>query len=747
MAKWTTEQHKKYFLRALNKTVKSYDKDAEVRYIEKDSPNPDAIGYTSADKIIYLGWSHPILKGLKITEKKRILRGTFTHELLHLLFTNFSVLNRTLNRMQAEKKHPIEIRVLASINNLMEDPYIEHNAYRAIGGTLLRDLRYSIRYFYEKSPELSKDMDPFSQYESALIMFGDMGVIKGKFYDSMAAKCFSDSAETFYNNLSEDSAYGRMDNAFKLLDISRPLWEKMVEDAEKAMEALKEALKRHFISELSEESESEGDGKMSEPTKKPSSSEKRMKKLVKDLSEIGSSKEESGEESSDEESDSESAAPPEEKDESSEDTSKGTSSETPESDEPSESEGATGSESDASPESEDSTETKDFSEGEGSADEESEGESTSDDATGAGGTSDTSDSSDGTSDAINDLMSKAFEEAKEELKKEEEELKTSEEDRSTDEKEVESGKRAEEKEKAEKEVAEYDPSIGTLYDKDLFSVLNVNAAQHYSSAYHTLFSRMEKRYGGCIHGFVKRMKRVFANVAEDRVYGKKGKLSVKRYMGPQATTNIFRKKVEPEDISDLCVMILVDESGSMSVGDVSAPEYSRDEVSKNLAGSLAKAFTELDIPTYVMGYTGEGKGYDAEHYHYLKWKKSQRDLESIMGISAKCQNFDSFSFSCGNEILKKRNEEHKLVIIISDGTPACCSPMGRVGSGAKLLSDTSLAIREMRRQADVISVCVGAGAPAERLKFLYGKNFFSIDSTKTGFLKISNEIEKIVKKW
>ena len=718
MAKWTNEQHKKYFLRSLNKTVKKYVTDAIVEYVDGNE-----IGFTDG-KIIHINWNHPIFDELSITDKKRVLRGVFAHELLHLLYTNFLVLKNTINKMEKEGKNPVEIRVLASINNLMEDPFIEHNAHRKFGGTLLRDLRFCIRYLYDKTEPLTDDMSAFSQYESALIMFGDMGVIKGRFSDSQAAECFSKSAGIFYDNLSETSAYGRMDNAFKLLEISRPLWEKMVEDAKKAMEELKEALKRAFISELSEDSDSEGD-EMPESDKKPSASEKRMKKLVKKLEEASESGEESddGSDGSSDDGDSLDAASDIGSDEASdksldetsdgnEDTSDDTSDST--SDSPDDTSKDSGGDI---PDSSDPSETPE------------------------------SGSKPDSKSSVNSIIDEALTEAMEELESEGKELETSDSDKEAEEAEQKDGERAEKSEKENSSSADLDPSVGTLYDKDTFSVLNVNVSKdRWKSSYSTMFRRMENEYKGTINGFIKRMKRIFANVSEDRQYGKKGKLSVKRYYGPKATTNIFRKKVEPEDISDLAIMILVDESGSMGIGDCDFGK-TRARVSRELAASLAKSFITLDIPIYVMGYTGEEHGYDAEHYHYVKWNKSRKDLESIMAIDGKAQNFDSFSFSCGNEILSKRKEEHKLVIIISDGSPCCCLPMDRVGDHKKLLSDTSLAIRELRRQAEVISVCVGDYAPSEQLKFLYGKNFFSINSTEKGFLKISNEIEKIVKKW
>lgn len=229
------------------------------------------------------------------------------------------------------------------------------------------------------------------------------------------------------------------------------------------------------------------------------------------------------------------------------------------------------------------------------------------------------------------------------------------------------------------------------------------------------------------------LKRIFQDDIEERDYRYSGKINTKRVNSGRKTARVFDRRRLPAEKADLIVELLVDESGSMS--------GSKAEHAKQAAIALAEVMSNLKIPVYVIGFTADTSGYDAVHNHYITWKNSKMDRLKLLNITARCDNFDGYSIRYGGEILKKKNAKHKLMIVISDGSPACYSYRGADG-----IPDTKDAIRDVRKDASVLGIAIG-NSDTEELHYMYGKDFIHIRNMDDLFAGMSKKMAQIIRSW
>lgn len=194
------------------------------------------VGYTVESGDIYLAEEHMIMDGMTKPEKKFFRMGVFAHEMLHQIFSDF----RILKTMQ-KKLRPGEYKVYHSFMNILEDSYIEWRAPVAIGGKVLKALRFMISHVWKWSKPLSDSKSPFGQLMSALIQLGDLGKVKGDFTFPEAEECYIQIAPIFHKGVKELSVDKRNEYALQMMEIARPLWE---------MEANLEEMLRELLSKM-----------------------------------------------------------------------------------------------------------------------------------------------------------------------------------------------------------------------------------------------------------------------------------------------------------------------------------------------------------------------------------------------------------------------------------------------------------------------------------------------------------------
>lgn len=311
--------------------------------------------------------------------------------------------------------------------------------------------------------------------------------------------------------------------------------------------------------------------------------------------------------------------------------------------------------------------------------------------------------------------------------------KLSKEDKKEMEEELESAKEEMDKEKkAEKADTSSLESIDLKCDKITIStsqILNKRATPGDAERYQAIVSEMSIG----ISNTTRQLRKMLSIAQEETEYSVRGRININRLNCGKNTARVFDRKRTPNDIADLIVGVAVDLSGSMSYGRISE--------ARKCCIALAEVCNNLNIPVYIMGYTGDTNGYRVVHHHYVTWKNSKQDRLSLTNVKAICENYDGPSFRYFAEIMRKKPSKHKLMIVISDGAP---SANGYRGESA--CKDTALAIREARKVCDVLGIAIG-NDNTKLLQSFYGNDFMHVSKPSDLFSQLAVKLKKFVRKW
>lgn len=743
------------------------------------------IAYTTEKKEVYLNTTHPILpKELPLA--RTCIDGLFFHEIGHQLYSNFQAqkdfhdilrtgslipfnrwmedtgLSETLDRTYKEN----EITIFHSIWNMIEDPSIEYWIMKNIGGDFEKSLRYMIGRAYKYSQAIEEGKTPFGEIERALIQYGDVGLLKGKFKSNETRKAFFDILPIVDEAIYEPNAKRRIALSYKVFKILEPFWKIDVENQESFEELMNlvkdmledleknsgKGLKSSNASEGSEESESdESDGDSTGDSKSIVIRRKKMAKALKN--EIEKSKE--GSEKSNESNEAD-------EDTSSDDSTKGASNLDEKSDE-NEAENESNSVGDESgseksdkksesldsgnePDDDPSNSVSDSSNSE-SSDNEASSDST-DDPTSDSTDESSSDSSKNSSNSSSDEKSSNKEEQNErneiaeendvDLTKEYEDIweeaRISDEDIDRINSEIDEtiSKELAIEKKNSGDQSENLPDFGNIVGRGFTRARCKNLIEIGSSDLSESYELVVSKFRHEILILTERLKRATQKMNMKKVKRSSGKINLPRYskLDYCQTVRIFDRKKEPDN-NDIAVFVNVDESGSMW-GD-------RIEQAKFACIVIAEACARAGIPLYIMGFTADIGGYDAYHLHYIRWKNSKAERWSLMNISARDNNFDGYSLRYASKMLKQRNEERKLLIVISDGQPAANAYRSYSTVG---ISDTFEAVRQATSDGITVHGIAIGGRDDEVLKKIYGINFTQNEDLKLLIKDFGNSILK-----
>lgn len=172
---------------------------------------------------------------------------------------------------------------------------------------------------------------------------------------------------------------------------------------------------------------------------------------------------------------------------------------------------------------------------------------------------------------------------------------------------------------------------------------------------------------------VRRLIQIRAKV--QRVYGvKKGKLDQSRlsricFNAPGFNERVFKNKIENKTL-DAAITVLVDKSGSMC--------GEKDLFAMASTLLVNEVCSTLNIPLEILGFTddrGESSDIVPVMYVYKNFsdvKVSDDDLRKYYGMSSAYMqgNPDAENILWAYERLIKRKEKKKLLIVMSDGSPA-----------------------------------------------------------------------------
>lgn len=638
------------------------------------------VAYTTPppDRAIYIRKDSRFTKGLDDHKARAFRFGLFTKEMSRLEFTNFDYQNKI-----AESLEPYERNVFRLICSIIEEPAVESLAPTFIGGFLLQSLRYATKRVYDCAEPIDSGDSPFEEFLLALQQFGDMGPLKGSFKTPAARTIFYRCVPTASEAVEEVDAKKRADMALKIHNISKPLWEaeaKLTYIGEETLSSFEKMLSAIGMSIGKSSMLGGGSGSKVDPEELEEEAD--FTKGASRKTTIKEVKDLSKEEKElydamKEEEDTEETVISEEEEEMS----------------------GGGLAADGNDEDfivYDETEEIDLS--------------TINDY-----------------DPIEDEIDVAGCDFFDKLVRTELEI-------------------AEIDEKAATETSlekpfEF-PSVTKKYESRNYKCANLTTSLTNRESAVVGYNKIVGEYEDLINNSYKKLKALFAEDAEETVYKSSGKLSLKKTVSGTVTSKVFTKKVDPKDKSNMAVMLVIDESGSMS--------GTRIQRAKTAAINLAEIFKKLGIPLYVMGFTadtyvkkpsGASEKADVVHHHYAMWSSAPNDLLKLTSIHAEANNFDGYSIRYASKVLEKRPETHKVMIVISDGQPAC-----NAYSSISGYSDTKDAIREARgKNQNVLGVAIGADI--ERLHDMYGNDFVFIKSSEDLFTGIVSKFSSIVKKW
>lgn len=175
---------------------------------------------------------------------------------------------------------------------------------------------------------------------------------------------------------------------------------------------------------------------------------------------------------------------------------------------------------------------------------------------------------------------------------------------------------------------------------------------------------------------------------------------------------VFYKNSLPNEIPEMAVGLLLDESGSMHSCD-------RCTYARATAVILYDFCRGLDIPVMVYGHsTGQGT---VELYSYAEFESIDRDDQyRMMDIGARGSNRDGAALRFVAEQLSKRPEEIKILMIVSDGQPA------DAGYGGTAAEEDLRGIRQEYQRKNIIFVAAAIGDDKQNIERIYGDSFMDI---------------------
>ena len=194
---------------------------------------------------------------------------------------------------------------------------------------------------------------------------------------------------------------------------------------------------------------------------------------------------------------------------------------------------------------------------------------------------------------------------------------------------------------------------------------------------------------------------------------------------------VFYKNALPNEIPEMAVGLLLDESGSMCSGD-------RCTYARASAIILYDFCQSLNIPIMVYGHSTEGSG--VELFSYAEFESiDQNDKYRMMDISARSSNRDGAALRFVAEQLSKRPEEVKILILVSDGQPAAS---GYYGTAAE---EDLRGIKQEYRRKGILFIAAAIGDDKLSIERIYGDSFMDITDLNQLPVKLTSVVKRHIR--
>lgn len=230
-------------------------------------------------------------------------------------------------------------------------------------------------------------------------------------------------------------------------------------------------------------------------------------------------------------------------------------------------------------------------------------------------------------------------------------------------------------------------------------------------------------------------KSLVKQLKENRRGGKQTGLIMGRRLDAHALCRndgkVFYKNNLPNEIPELAVGLLLDESGSMCSCD-------RCTYARASAIILYDFCQSLDIPVMVYGHS---TGYDTvELYSYAEFESYDRDDKyRLMDISARGSNRDGAALRFVAEQLSKRPEAVKILILVSDGQPADS------GYGGSAAEEDLRGIKQEYQRKSILFVAAAIGNDKQNIERIYGDSFLDITDLNQLPTKLTNVVKRHIR--
>lgn len=179
----------------------------------------------------------------------------------------------------------------------------------------------------------------------------------------------------------------------------------------------------------------------------------------------------------------------------------------------------------------------------------------------------------------------------------------------------------------------------------------------------------------------------------------------------------FAKRKLPDDLPDMAFCLLIDQSGSMRGRKI--------ELARKASILLEYFAHELNIPNMIVGHDASCGTVELDIYSSFTSTICEKERYSLATMDTSGCNRDGCAIRLCADLLAKRPERIKLMIVISDGAP---NDTGYRGIEAQ--EDVRKTVSEYRRKGLLI---YGAAIDDDKevIEKLYGQGFLSIQNLNT----------------
>ena len=166
---------------------------------------------------------------------------------------------------------------------------------------------------------------------------------------------------------------------------------------------------------------------------------------------------------------------------------------------------------------------------------------------------------------------------------------------------------------------------------------------------------------------------------------------------------------------------------------------------------LAKSLEKCKIPLRITAYSSLD---DYTVLTILKDFEEKANQDRIFSYYAQGWNRDGLAFKAFEKLIEDRKKENHLLLIMTDSNPRDLKPyitekfaFNKAYDGKDGLEDTKKSLETIKKKGTSVAGVVNTSSfddksePIENSKYLYGRNFASIDSV----LNFSNIAKRLIK--